>query len=239
MKRNGGWFERGALFAFAVVLLALVVVQSIFAAALSEDRNTPQRDGKMVSLNVASGSVIYAGSMVAVNASGLAVPASDTAGLSVIGRAEEFVDASVTAGLPVTVARGAFRWENGNSITDASIGGLAYALDDQTVKTAAVTNWIIAGVIVDVDADGVWVDTYNIGSQGAASISTLAASGNATVGGTLGVTGAATLSGGATVPALIVLGTKTGTLDVATTGSGTNSLVFIVGTTTNIVKENI
>ena len=56
-----------------------------------------------------------------------------------------------------------------------------------------------------MDSSGVWVDTFDIGSQGAASVTTLAASGAVTVGGTLAVTGVGTftakpvLNGGADI----------------------------------------
>ena len=95
------------------------------------------------------------------------------------------------------VARGVFRWVNGDTFTDADIGDLAFVEDDQTVqKAAAASADIIAGVVLDVDSSGVWVDTYDIGAQGASAPSSLAVSGNATVGGTLGVTGAMSADGG-------------------------------------------
>lgn len=177
----------------AAVALVVFTAWMSYGAALSEDRNTPQRDGDVVSVAVASGKVVYAGAMIAVNSSGTAQPASDASGLSVIGRAENYVDASVTAGLLLKVSRGVFLWENGSSITDADIGDLCYALDDQTVKTTGVTNYVIAGVIVDVDDNGVWVDTYSIGSQGAGSLSSLSVSGAGTIAGAFSAVGRKTL----------------------------------------------
>jgi hypothetical protein len=135
---------------------------------------------------------------VAVNSSGLVVPASDTSGLSVVGRSDDSKDNTgplYAATRPIAVHRGCFLWENGGSFTDADIGQLCYVADDQTVTTAAAaSNDIIAGWIVDVDSDGVWVDSRDLGSQGASSVTTLATSGNGSIGGTLAVTGAATLS---------------------------------------------
>ena len=183
--------------AMLAVLAALVAGVS-FGAALSTDRDTPTREGGAISLTQGS-NVIYRGSLVAVNSSQLVVPASDATGLKVIGRAEKRQDntgTSYVATRAIEVKRGIFRWANGGSFTDAHIGDLAFVSDDQTVCAAASATYdIIAGVIIDVDADGVWVDTHHIGSQGAGSLTTLTTSSNAAIGGTLAVTGASTLTG--------------------------------------------
>lgn len=50
---------------------------------------------------------------------------------------------------------GVFNWTNVGAITLASKGKLCYADDDQSVSLTA-TN-VIAGIIEDVDSDGVWV----------------------------------------------------------------------------------
>jgi len=191
----------------AVAGLLSAMAGQIGMAALTEARDTPQRDGAAVLVGVASNTQIYAGALVAINSTGYAVPASDATGLKVVGRAEETVDNTGTAGdgaESITVRRGVFRWTNGDTFTRADVGSLAYVEDDaQVQKAASATYDIVAGVIVDVDTYGVWVDTYTLGSQGNASVVNLAASGtgaitgNATVGGTLAVTGAATLTGNA------------------------------------------
>jgi hypothetical protein len=185
-----------------MTVLAILAIAGWMAlpamAALTAARNTPMRSGELVAVAVASNTVIYGGSMVAVNATGYAVPASDATGLKVIGRAESTVDNSGTAGdgaQTIAVRRGVFRWTNGDSFTRADVGSLAFVEDDSQVqKAAAATYDIIAGSIVDVDADGVWVDTYHLGSQGSATLSAVTVQGNGTVGGTLGVTGVATFT---------------------------------------------
>lgn len=124
--------------------------------ALTAPRNTLESEGRFVTLTVAAGATIHAGALVAANASGQAVPASDTAGLKVIGRAEE----NATAGNYVRVKRGAFIFENDGNITIANIGATATVADDETVSLAAnTTNDIPAGKILDVTAEGVLVDT--------------------------------------------------------------------------------
>ena len=128
-------------------------------AALTENRNTPSRTGDSVQLTVKDAVVIYAGALVSVDANGEAVAASDTAAEVVVGRAAQMVD-NADDGEVVDVDRGVFRLENGGTFTQADIGALAYVVDDQTAgKAGDVTNSIIAGRVVDVDSDGVWVDT--------------------------------------------------------------------------------
>ena len=59
--------------------------------------DTPQRAGELFELDVAAATTIYAGTLVAIDASGNAKPAADAAGLRVIGRAEEDVDNAAKA----------------------------------------------------------------------------------------------------------------------------------------------
>lgn len=184
-------------------MLALLIVLGCMpchATALTDARDTPQREGVYVSATMASNVIIYAGAMVCVDSNGLARPAADTAGFAVVGRAEETVDnreAVYLATRAIKIARGVFRWTNADSIADADIGKIVYVTDDQTVNKTGGGQNIIAGSVIDVDSSGVWVDTAKIGPIGAATPTSLAVSGNATVGGTLGVTGAATLTGNA------------------------------------------
>jgi hypothetical protein len=133
----------------------------------------------------------------------------------------------------VNVARGVFRWANGGSFTAANLGDLAFVSDDQTVTTAASATYdVIAGVIVDVDSDGVWVDTFDIGAQGAATPSSLAVSGNATVGGTLGVTGAATLSSTLGVSGNLTVGSSKLTVAASSGNTAVGGTLGVTGTAT-------
>ena len=196
-----------------VMLVGCLVASAAFGTALTANRDTHTRTGELVSMLVETNVTIYAGAMVCENGSSRCVPASDTSGYAVIGRAESAVDTvgDTTATKYVNVRRGVFLWANGDSFTSANVGDLAYVEDDQTVqKAASATYDIVAGIVIEVVSTGVWVDTYAIGGQGAASVTTLNASGAAVLGSTLSVAGTATLSGAATV------GT---TLDVA--GAGT------------------
>jgi hypothetical protein len=141
---------------FAMLLIAAVAVQ----AALTAARDTPQRSGDLVSIGVASNTTIYAGAMTAINTSGYAVPASDTTNLVVIGRAEQTVaNASTDGAVSIAVRRGVFRWTNGDTVSIANVGAVAYVEDDATVTVTNSTSSVVAGTILAVDSDGVWVDS--------------------------------------------------------------------------------
>ncbi len=130
--------------------------------ALSQDRNTPRADGDVFSYPVLTATTIFAGSIVVLDASGWAKPAVTATGLVVAGRAEErVVNAGASGDLSVKVRAGIFRFGNSadaDLITKAEIGDNCWLVDDETVaKTSGSATRSIAGLIVDVDAQGVWV----------------------------------------------------------------------------------
>lgn len=136
-----------------------LAVLGMAAATFSID--TPERDGSIVSLPVAAATTIYAGTLVAVNSSGFAVPAADTAGLRVVGRSEEDVVNAGSAGdVSVLVKRGIFRFANSATaaVDPDDVGKIALVEDNQTVAETA-TNAVKAGRIIAVETSGVWVDT--------------------------------------------------------------------------------
>lgn len=184
-----------------VVAAAMVCVSAHVsqATALSDDRLVQRKPAEYVPLNVASGTVIYAGALVAVDTRNYAVPASDTASLKVVGIAMSRCDQQAGVyedGKQVLVRKGCFLMKNGGAFTAANIGDWAFVQDDQTVTTAAIAaNDILAGVIVEVTSDGVWLDVGSIGRNAALSVTTLSASGAASLGSTLAVSGASVLSG--------------------------------------------
>ena len=133
-------------------------------AALKKDRNTPFRQGDLVSVAVAAAAKIYAGSLVMADG-GYAKPGAEAAGKVALGRAEEQADnSSGSAGdKRVTVRRGVFRWANSagaDAIGDADVGNDCYIADDQTVsKTSNSDARSKAGKVLGVEANGVWVET--------------------------------------------------------------------------------
>lgn len=117
------------------------------------DRNTPERVPKLRTLVAAAG--IHAGVLGAVNADNKAVPASDTAGLTVLGRSEH----RAKAGEKASFKAGCFAFDMPDGVvpTLADIGKTVFVVDDHTVAFGGTSNAVKAGVVFDVDSDGVWV----------------------------------------------------------------------------------
>lgn len=131
--------------------------------ATTQDRNTPLKDGELIVVPVAAGVKIPAGTLVAANAAGYATPGATSATLAYLGMADAGVDngAGTDGAVGVPVRRGkAFKWANdgGDPVTQASLGRACYIVDNQTVaKTHGTNTRSPAGLVVGVDADGVWV----------------------------------------------------------------------------------
>lgn len=131
--------------------------------ALTADRNTARIEGDIRVLDVAASTKIFAGALVMRNAAGYATKGATALNLRGAGRAEEQVDNSAggDGDLSIKVREGVFSFANsaaGDAITDADIGKLCYAVDDQTVaKTSGPNTRSPAGVVVGVDAQGVHV----------------------------------------------------------------------------------
>ena len=126
------------------------------------DRKTPLRDGEQVVVGVAAATLVEAGKMGAVNAAGYLVPASNTAGLKVLGRIEQAVDntAGANGDLSVEVRRRKlFKYKNSgtSAVTVASTGSNVMVESADTVATTA-SNSIVAGKCMGIDPDGVWVE---------------------------------------------------------------------------------
>lgn len=126
------------------------------------ERNTFKRDGLLIGLLVAAATLIEAGKIVAVNAAGYLVEASDAAGIIVVGIADQTIDNSAGANgdLTAVVKRGElYLLANSatNPVTQADVGSNVYIEDDETVAVAAgPVNDIVCGKCLAVGADGVW-----------------------------------------------------------------------------------
>ena len=128
-------------------------------AELTECRNTPElhTGGTKFHYRRTAGAKIFAGSLVCQNSEGLAVPAADAANLVVLGRAENCAD----AGEELVVKRACFLYDNGSegeALTAADIGKDCYCLDGATVGKIGGTNKVLAGKVLEVNADGVAVE---------------------------------------------------------------------------------
>lgn len=133
-------------------------------AALTEARTTPKRDSKLFARAVAADAVIHEGALVCLSATGYATPGAVATTLVADGIARSSVNntGGANGAVLVETEKGSFRFANSaaaDAITIAEIGDNCYIVDDQTVaKTNGGATRSIAGRIVDVDANGVWVD---------------------------------------------------------------------------------
>lgn len=133
-------------------------------AALTAARSTLRWGGggpeRLLEKAMAASTTIYQGSLVGTNASGLVVPFTAAAGIKVLGRAEETKTSAAGQNPKIKVSTGIFKWNNHgtNTVVAANKDTLVYGEDDNTVGNLA-TSRSIAGQCVEVDTDGVWVDT--------------------------------------------------------------------------------
>ncbi|MFV8875344.1 hypothetical protein [Serratia fonticola] len=127
------------------------------------DRNTPFRDGELFPVPIAANTEIFGGHIVSGNAAGNAVLASAVATQVTLGVSDGYVDNSTgAAGDALALVRRGKSWcfanFGGDAVTQADVGKNCYVADSQTVaKTDNSGARPIAGKVMIVDADGVWV----------------------------------------------------------------------------------
>ncbi len=129
--------------------------------ALTENRSTKQLAAGDRSGLLGAAQVIYSGALLMRNAAGHIIKGATAIGSVGVGRAE-VAGSSVAAGVTAHPFReGVFHYANsaaGDLIATADIATVCYIVDDQTVaKTSGTNTRSPAGVVVDVDANGVWV----------------------------------------------------------------------------------
>jgi hypothetical protein len=149
-------------------------------SSLTAPRNTSRYGDhpvpSLLVLPVKGGCLIYAGALVALTQSGLAIPGTGNSSAAVaggvaVGRAEKTADNSAGAdsALTVEVRQGVHKWANSSTtdaITAADVGKPCYVVDDQTVaRTSGSGARIVAGTVVMVDSDGVFVESRMPGPQ--------------------------------------------------------------------------
>lgn len=132
-------------------------------SATTQDRNTAMRETELVAVPVAANAIIPAGVIVAANATGFGTNGTTSATLTYLGRSEEPVDntGGADGAKTILVRRGkAFKWANlgTDPVTQASFGKACYIADNQTVAATSGSNTrSVAGTVLGVEADGVWV----------------------------------------------------------------------------------
>ena len=131
---------------------------------LTVDRNTPLRDAVEFVFPVAAATKLFAGSLVCLNAAGFLTKGAVSTTLKTVGVCQQTADntAGANAAISGKVRRGCYRFANstaGDLIALVDVGTSCYVVDDQTVaKTNGGATRSIAGIVRDVDSDGVWVE---------------------------------------------------------------------------------
>lgn len=131
--------------------------------ALTAEREARRRAADQFDDPVAADTKIWGGALVVLDGSGNAAPGSTATGLTARGVAEKTVDNGGGAAGDETVPSraGVYRFKNDatDTVDRTHIGNDAYIVDDETVASndGAGTR-SVAGRIVDVDDDGVWVE---------------------------------------------------------------------------------
>jgi hypothetical protein len=154
-------------------------------SATTANRNTPELAGlKSLPANIAvkNDEVLYAGIMIATDATPEIVNASDTAALVVVGRCPVAID-NAADGEVVSPEMGCFKYENDGDNAVVAGDKVCFVHDNQTVcATAGSTNKIVAGLVIQVVSDGVWVDQTLAGLRAAQALQDVgSASASATI----------------------------------------------------------
>lgn len=126
-------------------------------AALTANRNTQEilcHTQKFRRIRtVKNGSTVFVGALVAVDVqTGKAQAASDSPSLIVLGRAEGFASDG-----RIIIKSGMFKYDNGEDQEKLGVEDLnhiVYVVDDHTVGKTGGTNHIPAGVLREIDMDG-------------------------------------------------------------------------------------
>lgn len=128
--------------------------------ALSQARPVVQIEGRQSNPPVKGATTIHQGGLVVMDA-GLAVPGRTATGLIAVGIAQQtVVNSGADGAKKVPVERGTFKFANlgADAVTAADIQKDCYIVDDQTVaKTSGSNTRSIAGKVIEVEADGVFV----------------------------------------------------------------------------------
>lgn len=134
------------------------------ALAANNDAPRIDTDDPVASLTVLDAEKLYANGIIAIDYLDEIQMASDTEGLVVIGMSPTYIDNTddgevLKPGASNAPIRGIWRLNNSSTyaIPRSAIGRECYVEDDNTVA-AWSTNLVTAGLVHDVDSDGVWVD---------------------------------------------------------------------------------
>jgi hypothetical protein len=128
--------------------------------AMTKARGVVRRESINSRLPVKGATTILQGALTVMDG-GLACPGRTATGLIAVGIAvTTAANPGADGAATVDVERGTFKFFNhgADAVTAADIQKDCFIVDDQTVaKTAATNTRSIAGTVIDVEGDGVWV----------------------------------------------------------------------------------
>jgi len=129
--------------------------------ALNKDRSTPRLEGSVFHFPMLAAAVGFVGGIAVLDSSGWLKPAVEATGLKCVGIFAERADnaAGENGDINGEVHGGVFRFDNSadsDEITKADIGNNCFLVNDHTVAKTG-TGRSVAGRIMAVDAQGVWV----------------------------------------------------------------------------------
>jgi hypothetical protein len=129
-------------------------------AAATQKRSTFVRGRDLLSVPVKAATTIHQGTLVVADA-GYAAPGRTAANLIALGRASaSVVNAGVAGAERIEIERGVFLFDNNvaDLVTQAEFFKDCFITDDQTVQKTTGAGVSRAGKVLDVTADGVWVE---------------------------------------------------------------------------------
>jgi hypothetical protein len=132
------------------------------AAATEARKTTFSRGRDLLSVPVKAATTVYQGTLVVADA-GFAAPGRTAANLIALGRARETVqNAGVAGAVNVEIERGVFLFDNNPAdlVTQAELLKSCFITDDQTVQKTTGAGVSVAGKVLEVTADGVWVEVF-------------------------------------------------------------------------------
>ena len=125
--------------------------------ALSDNAGRPYREGiDVADVPLQASTTVYQGSLLEIDGNGRVKPATKAQNKTYFGVARGYAKNGTTAGEEkIDVRRkGAFHFAKSGT---AVVGKKAYVVDDNTVTDVAAGATAV-GLIIDADADGVWVE---------------------------------------------------------------------------------
>lgn len=129
---------------------------------LANERDTMSRAFQLLHFLLVATVIVYKGGLAGVFIAGAnkgkVQAAGDTANMKVIGMFNDSVDNS-DDGKGVNIKPGCYHLDNSeaNALSEDHLFQSCYIEDDHTVSSYSGVNAIVAGILIGIDADGVWV----------------------------------------------------------------------------------